>query len=198
MKKARRVIVFSVCAMAVVLGLFLWLVLWYDDIMPFNLPSSPYEKGFSVICTLAMWPFVIAEMVFGRDPPSVLWLPLWAITGLCWGLLTEWLRNATTRLKARTQCRIGRRFWRLALIQVCIWVVACGLWFYLRASNLLAHPMDPENYGTSGNNWGFQWLAFLMSRLLPTLFGLVLVLLAEGLVGLIVTARKEPLNVPKV
>jgi hypothetical protein len=195
--KTRRVIVFSVCAMGVLLGLFLWQVLWYGDIMPNNPPASPYENAFSLVCTLSMWLFVVAAAVFGKDPPVVLWLPLWVLTGLFWGLLIEWLRNAATRLTARTQTSNGRRFWKSALIQVGIWLVACGLWFYVRASTILAHPTDPENYGNFGNNWRFQWFAFLMSRLLPTLFGLFLLLLAEWYVGLVVASRRRPAEVPE-
>lgn len=190
--KARRITIFSACAMAAVLGLFLWLVFWYDDILPENPPASPYENVFSVICVFGLWPFVFAAGLLGKDPPSVLWLPIWIITGLFWGCVIEWFRAVIVRLRAKTPSGSGRRFWWLALAQATICVLACGLWFYWRASNILAHPANPENYGTFGSNWRFQWIAFLLSRMVPILSGLILLLLAERFFGLLVASRSRP------
>ena len=90
--RLRRVIISSLCAMAVVFGLFLWLVLWYDDIMPQDkdYPPSFVEQAFSWVCVLAMWPFWITEMILGHDPEHrIYWLFLWIVTGLFWAFIIE-------------------------------------------------------------------------------------------------------------
>jgi hypothetical protein len=87
--KTTRIGLYTVCAMVITLLLFLWLVFWYDDIMSNNPPASPYENAFSWVCTLALWPFVIVDLLLGRDPPQVYWLLLWVLGGMSWGFLHE-------------------------------------------------------------------------------------------------------------
>jgi len=185
-----RVLVYSLSAMVVILLLFLWLVLWYDDIMPDNPPASHYENAFSLICTLAMWPFVVVGLILGRDPPGICWFPLWVLSGACWGFAVEWVRKATSRLRVRSMRFPNHRFTKYAVVQICIGAIGCALWFYVRASRILAHPTDPENYGTFGNNWRFQGIAFILSRLIPVAFGLVVLLVGEWYVRLLVPSRK--------
>ena len=90
--RLRRVIISSLCAIAVVFGLFLWLVLWYDDIMPQDkdYPPSFVENAFSWVCVLALWPFWITELILGHDPENrIYWLLLWIATGIFGGLIIE-------------------------------------------------------------------------------------------------------------
>jgi hypothetical protein len=191
LKSAARVVIYTVGATVVIVLLFRWLVFWYDDIMPSNPPASLYENALSLVCTIAMWPFVVAALVLGKDPPGICWPPLWIVTGLSWGLAVEWLSQVTVRLRARTARGSNQHFKRWALIQLCIWALGCAFWFYLRASRILAHPTDPENYGSFGNNWRFQAFAFVMSRLLPVSFGLLVLLVAEWYVLLLTSSWKR-------
>jgi hypothetical protein len=175
-----RILAYTLSAMAVLFLLFLWLVLWYDDIMPNNPPASLYEKAFSLVCTLAMWPLVVIALILGRDPPVICWPFLWLVSGGCWGFATERLCQGFWRLGARTG-NSSAVFRKWTAIQFLIWAVGCALWFYMRASSILRDPADPENYGTYGNNWSFQAFAFVMSRLIPVAFGLVGLLVVERL-----------------
>ena len=189
-KMSDRVAVFTPPAMIAILLLFLWLVLWYDDIMPNNPPASPYENAFSLVCSLAMWPLVVVALVLGRDPPAILWLPLWLASGLFWALVVERLYKLAAQLRARRKSVPKQRFTKWALMQLGVGAIGCAFWFYVRASTILAHPADPENYGIYGNNWRFQGLAFVLSRLIPVSFGLVCLLIGEWYVLLLISARK--------
>jgi putative copper export protein len=89
--KLHRVIIFSLCAMIVVLGLFLWLV-WYDDVLDANLRPSILENAFGWVCVVALWPFFAAAAILNGDPPKwIYWLLLWIVSGLFWGLIIEFL-----------------------------------------------------------------------------------------------------------
>ena len=89
--KLRRIIISSLCAMAVVFGLFLWLALWYDDIMPQDkdYPPSFLETAFSWVCVLANWPSWVAALILGHDPMGLSAILLWIVTGVFWGLVIE-------------------------------------------------------------------------------------------------------------
>jgi hypothetical protein len=90
----RRIIISSLFAMVVVLGLYLWLVLCYDDIMPQDkdYPPSVVENEFSWVCVLALWPAWIVEILLGHDPVTRIYWPLiWIVTGSFWGFVVELL-----------------------------------------------------------------------------------------------------------
>ena len=181
-RTAVRVAAHSLGAMLVILGLFRWLVLWYDDIMPNDPPPCFCENAFSLVCSVGMWPFVVSSVILHGDPAVAYWLPLWIVSALFWGVVVEWTRRRMSRQAAGVKQKPTHRFARWAIIQVAVVILGCALWFYFRASNILAHPADPENYGTFGNTWSFQGFAFCMSRLIPIVFGLCLILIAERLV----------------
>ena len=88
--------------MTVVLGLFLWLFLWYYDIMPGNPPPSALEHAFSWVCLAGLWPFVVTALILGHDPEGPLsLLPLWIVTGLFWGFIAESFFVLKARISAR-------------------------------------------------------------------------------------------------
>jgi len=173
-----RILSLSFVAMIAVLGLFLWLALWDDD-MPNDPPASIFEKAFSWICLVFMWPFVVLSLIMKSDPPAILCLPLWVITGLFWGVVGEWLYKANSRLKSTRGNKFLRVFLRWSLAQSAVFAFGCVWWFYSRASYILAHPDNPENYGSYGHSWSFQALAFFLSRLIPVTFGFCVLLLME-------------------
>jgi hypothetical protein len=70
----------------------------------------------------------------------------------------------------------NRHFGKWALVQVCVWIVGCILWFYFRTSYILTHPTDPEEYVYT---WSFQAFVFFVFRLIPAFFGLCVLLALE-------------------
>ncbi|EJO93126.1 hypothetical protein A471_16035 [Ectopseudomonas mendocina DLHK] len=56
------------------------------------------------------------------------------------------------------QLRIPK-FWILALAQLALAVTVSGIWFYFRTEAFLAGPPSGDLYA---NNWGFQFIAFVI------------------------------------
>jgi len=86
-----RIIVFSLCAMVVLFGQFLWLGYWYGDILDAKLQPSFLEEAAQKVCLVALWPFAVTTMILGHDPKRIYCLLLWILTGLFWGVIIEQL-----------------------------------------------------------------------------------------------------------
>ena len=89
--KTRRFIISSICAMLVVLGLFLWLVLGFPDHMnPTDPPPTVGREILRFVCMIACWPFAITSLILHGDPPLLIyWLLLWVATGAFWAFIIE-------------------------------------------------------------------------------------------------------------
>ena len=96
-----RIIITSLSAMLLCVGLFLWLVYGFPDhIDPTYLPPTTGEEVLRCVCTVALWPIVLTSFILHRDPPL---LPLWLIpTGLIWGFIIEVL-FLWTCMRAKTR-----------------------------------------------------------------------------------------------
>ena len=99
--KMHRFIISSICAMLVVLGLFLWLILGFPDHMnPTDPPPTIGHEILRFVCMIACWPFAIVSLIFHRDPPLLIyWLLLWVVTGVFWGLIIEVFFVVKARLR---------------------------------------------------------------------------------------------------
>jgi hypothetical protein len=77
--KTRRFIISSICAMLVVLGLFLWLIFGFPDHMnPTDPPPTVGHEIVRYVCMIALWPFAITSLILHGDPPlRIYWLLLW-------------------------------------------------------------------------------------------------------------------------
>jgi hypothetical protein len=97
--RLRRVIISSLCALPVVIGLYLWIAVVDDEIMPQDPPHSVIWSAFTWCCMVALWPLLIAIYgVLHHDPPAVCWPLLWVFAAFFWGLIAEVVFVAKARL----------------------------------------------------------------------------------------------------
>ena len=97
--KRKRIITSCVCATLVAFGLLLWLIFWYDDIMPgdADYPPSKVDNAVAYVCDAAVWPLVFLSRILGQDPPGIFWLPLLVLSGAFWGVAIELVVISVTR-----------------------------------------------------------------------------------------------------
>lgn len=74
----RRMLLFSVVAMTVLLGAFYWIITRYND----------FEQGrFIDFCLWMVWP--LGDLAINGALPPVYWLPFWTMDGLLFGFIIE-------------------------------------------------------------------------------------------------------------
>jgi hypothetical protein len=100
--KFHRAFFFSILTIPMLIGLFLWLVLWYGDIMPqdADYPPSFIENVGGWVCLLALWPFYFTSFMLGSKPSAffefIYIFPLF-FTPLFWGFIIEYIYIKTRR-----------------------------------------------------------------------------------------------------
>lgn len=97
---SRRFILCSLCAMPVLLGLYVFLASDCGE-----LPDDPTVSlslvAFIYFGALVLWPFFVHGLAFHQAPHGILWLAMFAVTALFWGFIIEWLFLVKTRLWQR-------------------------------------------------------------------------------------------------
>ena len=84
----RRVMIFSFCALPILLFLFGCVVVG-DYGEPQDPPVSILWQAFLCFCAFTLWPLVVATMLLHHDPAGVFWFLLWVFTCLFWGFVVE-------------------------------------------------------------------------------------------------------------
>ena len=83
--KAKRLVLSSCLAAAIVIGLVFTMALLDDAYSP-GLPPASFRYGVFIVA----WPFVLTSALLHHDPPpGICWWALFALTGLFWGAVTE-------------------------------------------------------------------------------------------------------------
>jgi hypothetical protein len=73
-----RTFIFSLGAMLALLGIFYWVIFFYN----------PFDSGLLAdCCWLLVWP--LGDMALAGSVPQVYWLPIWILQGLFWGYMAE-------------------------------------------------------------------------------------------------------------
>jgi hypothetical protein len=77
----------SICATAVVVGVFFFDVYFVDDSN--SHVYAIWERVTNCIMFISSWPVLVASLIRGEDPPITLWILLWVLSGMFWGLIIE-------------------------------------------------------------------------------------------------------------
>jgi hypothetical protein len=94
----RRFIIVAFSATLVSAGLFFLVVLCFPDVTPL----TTFEKIWTCVWAVFSWPIIIAALLFREDPPLIVCILLWIVTGLFWAFIVELLFKFVGRRKSKT------------------------------------------------------------------------------------------------
>jgi putative Ca2+/H+ antiporter (TMEM165/GDT1 family) len=97
----RRIIIFSFCALPILLFLFGCVVVG-DYGEPQDPPVPVLWQAFLCFCVFTLWPLVVATTLLHHDPAGVYWYSLWVVTCLFWGFVIEMFRKIWKRRMPNT------------------------------------------------------------------------------------------------
>ena len=90
--KLTRFIFASLCALPILLVLYLFVGSW--DIMPQDPPLPFWTFAF----ILPLWPYCVYDVIFQRDPSGIMNIVVFLITVLFWGFFIELIFMAMARM----------------------------------------------------------------------------------------------------
>lgn len=94
----KRFFVLSVCATLAVVSLFFFDIYFVND--SDNHTYAAWESVTEGTMLISEWPVVIYALIIrGQDPPAVLWMLLWVLSGIFWGLIIEVCWRARERAR---------------------------------------------------------------------------------------------------
>jgi hypothetical protein len=82
-----RFCIASICATLAVVGLFFFDIYFVDDSSSHT--YAIWERVTELAMLISSWPVLVAALLRGQDPPMVLWILLWIVSGMFWGLIIE-------------------------------------------------------------------------------------------------------------
>src|SRR5882724_1405209 len=87
--RVRRFIFVSIFVTISLIGLFILMCSFPDSDLPPYPPDTIFQRISTFVCLIGSWPIIILAILLHRDPPAVLWLPLWLATGMFWAFILE-------------------------------------------------------------------------------------------------------------